>query len=276
MTISVQTNAQAMAALQNLTAANPAPDEVQNKTSAASPVDAGDANANTSAYSLALTQRLSVSALQAVTESLNRANSIADVASAAGQTISDLLGQMRQKAADATDASIGTASRGTLNRDFTAILQQVAKSVQSASFNGVNLIDGSQTSGLSFIASADASSSITLSARTMSLGGPILTLPPGAQLGSASSAASVLSMLNASIANVDASLGALSAQQKQIEGHLSLVSRLEGAVQGGATADAATESARLQALQVQQQLGGQTVSIANQAPQQILSLFKTG
>ncbi len=36
----------------------------------------------------------------------------------------------------------------------------------------------------------------------------------------------------------------------------------------------ATESSKLQALQVQQQLGTQALSIANQAPQQILSLFK--
>ena len=41
-------------------------------------------------------------------------------------------------------------------------------------------------------------------------------------------------------------------------------------------ADLAKESARLQALQVQQQLGAQALSIANQAPQIILSLFKGG
>jgi flagellin len=272
MTISVQTNAPGMAALQNLTATNPAPEEAQTNA----PATPAAADANGSSYTLALSQRLSVSSLQAVTESLNRANAIADVTSAAGQTISDLLGQMREKAVDAMDASLGTAARGALNQDFTAILQQVAKSVQGASFNGVNLIDGSQQTGLSFIASIDASSSLTLSVRTMSLGGPILTLPSGAQLGSASSAASVVSMLDTSIANVDASLGVLSVQQKQIEGHLSLVSRLEGAVQGGvADTDVSTEGARLQALQVQQLLGGQTLSIANQAPQQILSLFKT-
>jgi flagellin len=272
MTISVQTNAPGMAALQNLTATNPAPEEAQTNA----PATPAAADANGSSYTLALSQRLNVSSLQAVTESLNRANAIADVTSAAGQTISDLLGQMREKAVDAMDASLGTAARGALNQDFTAILQQVAKSVQGASFNGVNLIDGSQQTGLSFIASIDASSSLTLSVRTMSLGGPILTLPSGAQLGSASSAASVVSMLDTSIANVDASLGVLSVQQKQIEGHLSLVSRLEGAVQGGvADTDVSTEGARLQALQVQQLLGGQTLSIANQAPQQILSLFKT-
>ena len=85
-------------------------------------------------------------------------------------------------------------------------------------------------------------------------------------------------MLDTSIANVNSSLGALGSQQTQIEGHLSFVSKLEDAIQGGignlVDADMATESSKLQALQVQQQLGTQSLSIANQAPQQILSLFK--
>ncbi|MGZ3299073.1 MAG: flagellin, partial [Asticcacaulis sp.] len=94
----------------------------------------------------------------------------------------------------------------------------------------------------------------------------------------ATSAAAVLTMLDASISNVNANLGALGSQTKQIEGHLSFVSKLEDAIQGGignlVDANMANESSRLQALQVQQQLGTQALSIANQAPQQILSLFK--
>jgi flagellin len=39
-------------------------------------------------------------------------------------------------------------------------------------------------------------------------------------------------------------------------------------------ADLAKESAHLQALQVQQQLGAQSLSIANRAPQVLLGLFK--
>jgi flagellin len=85
-------------------------------------------------------------------------------------------------------------------------------------------------------------------------------------------------MLDTSISNVNSALGSLGSQQTQIEGHLSFVSKLEDAIQGGignlVDADMAVESSQLQALQVQQQLGTQSLSIANQAPQQILSLFK--
>ncbi len=276
MTISVHTNASAMTALQNLTTTNTSLEDVQNKISTGLAV--GNAKDNASVYSIAQSQRSDLSSLQAVTESLNRANSIADVASAAGANVSDLLNQMREKVVGAMDTSIDTVSRNALNQDFTSILQQVAQSVQNATFNGTNLIDGSLTTNISFIANSDASSTITLSVRTMALGGPIVTIPQGTTLNSATSAGLVLTMLDTSIANVNANLGALGSQQKQIEGHLSFVSKLSDAIQGGighlVDADMATESSRLQALQVQQQLGTQALSIANQAPQQILSLFK--
>jgi flagellin len=276
MTISVHTNTSAMTALQNLNATNTNLENVQNVISTG--LSVGSAKDNASVYSIAQSQRSDLSSLQAVTESLNRANSIADVATAAGANISDLLNQMREKVVGAMDTSIDTVSRNALNQDFQSILQQVAQSTQNATFNGTNLIDGSLSTNISFIANADASSSITLSVRTMSLGGPIITIPSTTTLGSATSASAVLTMLDASIANVNSNLGALGSQQKQIEGHLSFVSKLEDAIQGGignlVDADMATESSKLQALQVQQQLGTQALSIANQAPQQILSLFK--
>ena len=276
MTISALTNTSAMTALQNLTATNSDLDTVQNVISTGLAVSSAKDNA--SVYSIAQSQRSDLSSLQAVTESLNRADSIASVASAAGANISDLLNQMRQKVVGAMDTSIDTTSRNALNQDFQSILEQVSQSVQNATFNGTNLLDGSLTSNISFIANADASASITLSVRTMSLGGPIITIPSTTTIDSATSASAVLTMLDASIANVNSSLGALGSQQTQIEGHLSFVSKLEDAIQGGignlVDADMATESSKLQALQVQQQLGTQALSIANQAPQQILSLFK--
>ena len=276
MTISALTNTPAMTALQNLSTTNSELDNVQNVISTGLAVSSAKDNA--SVYSIAQSQRSDLSSLQAVTESLNRADSIASVASAAGANISDLLNQMRQKVVGAMDTSIDTTSRNALNQDFQSILQQVSQSVQNATFNGTNLLDGSLSSNISFIANADASASITLSVRTMSLGGPIITIPSTTTIDSASSASAVLTMLDASIANVNSSLGALGSQQTQIEGHLSFVSKLEDAIQGGignlVDADMATESSKLQALQVQQQLGTQSLSIANQAPQQILSLFK--
>ena len=84
--------------------------------------------------------------------------------------------------------------------------------------------------------------------------------------------------LTTSIANVNQALGNLGAQAKQIESHNKFVGKLSDVLQAGVgnlvDADVAKESAHLQALQVQQQLGAQALSIANQSPQIILSLFK--
>jgi flagellin len=276
MSVSLHTNTSAMIALQNLNSANVQMDDVQQKISTGLAVSTAKDNA--SVYAIAQGQRADLGGLSAVKDSLNRAASIADVSMAAGESVSDLLNQLREKVVGAMDTSIDTTSRNALNGDFVSILGQIQHIVENATFNGSNILDGSLATNIQFIANADANSVITLSVRTMALGGPILTLSAAAQLSTATSAANILSSLDTSILNLNSSLGALGSQAKQIEGHLSFVDKLGDAIKGGignlVDADMAKESSRLQALQVQQQLGAQALSIANQSPQQILALFK--
>jgi flagellin len=276
MTVSVHTNTSAMIALQNLTSTNKLLEDSQNRISTGLAVSSAKDNA--SVYAIAQGQRADLSSLDAVTESLNRASSIADVAMSAGESVSDLLNQLREKVVGAMDGSIDTTSRNALNSDFKSILGQITNVVGNATFNGANILDGSLTSSLSFIANADASSSITLSVRDISLGGSIIQVSAGASLSSVAMSTTILKQLDSSIDSLNANLGALGSQSKQIEGHLTFVSKLSDSITGGignlVDADMAKESAKLQALQVQQQLGTQALSIANQAPQQILSLFK--
>ncbi len=276
MSVSLHTNTSAMIALQNLNGANMQMDDVQQKISTGLAVSTAKDNA--SVYAIAQGQRADLGGLSAVKDSLNRAASIADVSMAAGESVSDLLNQLREKVVGAMDTSIDTTSRNALNGDFVSILGQIQHIVENATFNGSNILDGSLATNIQFIANADANSVITLSVRTMALGGPILTLSATAQLSTATSASNILSSLDTSILNLNASLGALGSQAKQIEGHLSFVDKLGDAIKGGignlVDADMAKESSRLQALQVQQQLGAQALSIANQSPQQIRALFK--
>jgi len=276
MTVSVHTNSSAMIALQNLNSTNKSLEDAQQKISTGLAVSSAKDNA--SVYAIAQGQRADLGGLNAVTDSLNRASSIADVSLAAGESVSDLLNELREKVVGAMDTSIDTTSRNALNSDYKAILGQISHVVENATFNGSNIIDGSLANAIQFIANADANSVITLSVRTMALGGPIITLSAGSNISSASGASALLSQLDLSIDNLNANLGALGSQAKQIEGHLSFVSKLQDSITGGignlVDADMAKESSRLQALQVQQQLGTQALSIANQSPQQILSLFK--
>jgi flagellin len=276
MSISVKTNQPALIALQNLNKTNDLLNDTQNRINTGLKIS--QAKDNASIYAIAQKQRASISALGAVTDSLNRATSIADVASAAGQSISDLLNTMRQKVVAAMDPSIDSTSRSLLNNDYRSLLRQITQVVQNATFDGANILDGSLTAGLRFIADADASTYVTLSVQNMSLGGSIITMSAASSINTATNASSILAALDASITNVNSALANIGAQANQISSHNKFVSKLVDALTVGVgnlvDADMAQESAKLQALQVQQQLGAQALSIANQAPQVILSLFK--
>lgn len=275
MSISVHTNKSALIALQNLNKTNDELSDVQNRINTG--LSIASAKDNASVWSIAQGQRADIGALSAVKMSLDRAQSIAEVSMAAGESISDLLVQLKEKVVSAQDPSLDANSRTALDADFKSILRQISQVGQNANFDGADILDGTTTS-IRFLANADANAYITLSGQDMSLGGLIITMAPTASINTVTDAAQALIDLDASIGNVNQALGALGAQAKQIENHNKFVSKLTDVLQAGignlVDADVAKESAHLQALQVQQQLGAQALSIANQAPQIILSLFK--
>jgi flagellin len=277
MTISVHTNKSALTALQNLNATTDKLTETQNRINTGLRIN--NAKENASVWAIAQGQRADIGALGAVTNSLNRATSIADVSLAAGATISDLLVELKAKVVAALDTSLDAASRGALDSDFKAILRQITQVVQNASFDGANIFSGT-AGNIQFLANAEATSRLTLSTRTLALGGSNITIPATAGITTITIATTVLARLDASIANVNQALGNLGSQAKQIDAHLNFVSKLTDVLESGVgnlvDADLAKESARLQGLQVQQQLGAQALSIANSAPQIILQLFRGG
>lgn len=278
MTNSVHTNTSAAIALQNLTRTNERLSDVQGRISTGLKVQGAKDNA--AIWAIAQQQRADVGALSAVKQSLDRATSIADVALSAGESVSDLLNQLKEKVVAAKDSSLKTQSRELLNADFQALLRAIASAVENASFDGGNILNGSLTNGIRFLANADASSFVTLSAKNLSLGGPIVELSLSDSLLTLTGATQALNRLDDSITQLNAALGEIGSQAKQIEAHNTFVTKLVDTLESGignlVDADLAKESARLQALQVQQQLGAQSLSIANQAPQIILSLFRGG
>ena len=278
MSMSVHTNKSALVALQNLNKTNSELEDVQGRINTGLAVN--NASDNAAVWAIAQGQRADIGALNSVKMSLDRARSIAEVSSTAGETVSDLLVQLKEKVVAAMDTSIDTASRTALDSDFKSILRQITQTVGNAQFDGANLLDGSLPSNLKFLANADANSFITLSKQTLSLGGAIITIAATASLGTITQATNILGQLSTSISLTNQALGNLGSQQKQLEGHSVFVGKLTDVLNTGVgnlvDADLAKESARLQALQVQQQLGAQALSIANSAPQIILSLFRGG
>jgi flagellin len=273
--LSVNTNTGALVALQYLNKTNSALSTVQSAIN--SGLKVASAKDDGSTFAIAQDMRGDVAGYSAVTDSLNRGISSVDVAMSAGQSISDLLIQMKQKAIAASDASMDTASRAALNEDFASYRDQIGTIVSNAVFNGFDLIDGSTTQ-ITALASADGTKKITVSAEDMSLSGSIVTISTAASITSQSAASTMIATIETSLSNVDSALARLSSGAKKFSIQADFVQKLSDTLQGGignlVDADMATESAQLQSLQVKQQLGVQALSIANSAPSITLSLFR--
>ncbi|VXB31126.1 flagellin [Brevundimonas sp. G8] len=277
MTTSIHTNTSAMIALQNLNRTNDQLASTQSRVNTGLKVQG--ARDNAAVWAVAQGQRADRGSLEAVATSLNRATSIADVSLAAGEQISDLLIELKGKATAASDESATLAMRTSYNDEFQALLKSIQSFADNAIFDGSNILDGSATAGINFLASADGAETITLNRQDLTLAGLGLSTTPAApDLLTKAKADDALTRINTAISTSTARLAELGAQSKQIERHTTYVGKLSDALEAGignlVDADLAKESARLQALQVQQQLGVQALSIANQAPQIILSLFK--
>jgi flagellin len=273
--LSVNTNYGAMIALQNLNKTNSELDSVQNHINTglkiAGPKDNG------AVWAIAQNMRMDVQAYNAVTQSLNRTLSVVDTSIAAGTTISDLLKEMKEKALAARDPTIDANSREAYNADFVALRDQITKTLDNASFDGTNLLDGS-TSQVLALANAEGDGFITVTARDLSLSGSVVTLASTATISTATKASSAISTIESSLNALNLALSQLGTDAKKVGLHKSFVAKLSDELNTGignlVDADLAKESAKLQALQTKQQLGIQALSIANSAPQSILSLFR--
>lgn len=276
MTNSVNTNYGAMVALQNLNKTNMQLLTTQNRINTGLAV--ANAKDNGGIYAIAQRMRADVSAYGVVQDSLNRGISTVDVTLAAGEAISDLLIEMKEKALAASDVSLDTPSRVALNEDFKALRDQIATIVENAEFNGLNLIDGSSTDGFIALANANGSNTITVGTEDLSLSGTIVTLSATSSFGTASAASGIASQIASSLENVNSALARLGTKSKALEIHQTFVTKLSDALESGignlVDADMAKESAKLQSLQVKQQLGIQALSIANSAPQSVLAFFR--
>lgn len=284
MSTSVHTNMGAAIALQNLNATNRDLQMVQSRINTGLKI--ATAKDNGAIYNIAQQQRSEHSAFDAVRTGLDRAKSIADVALAAGEGLSDLFTQMRDKAVAASDPSISATSRAAYNSEFTALRDQVASMIANAVFDGTNLLGG----GAAQVYQANTNGSQTITVPTLDLrlvagAGAAPADPPAAiylgltaDLTTQANAALARDRAASSLTFVNTELARLGAATKRVENHVIFVGKLQDAIKGGignmVDADLASESARLQSLQVKQQLGTQALSIANQAPQGILSLFR--
>jgi len=277
MSFSVNTNAGAMVALQNLNSTQSSLMTTENRINTGLKV--ASAKDNAAVWAIAQNQRATSSSLNSVIDSLQRGQSTVDVALSAGNSVADLLNQMKEKALAAADATLDTNSRAALNDEFKSLRDQIDKVVNNAEFNGANMIKSGGTT-IKALANADATSVITVAAQDLSLGGSVLTtsLGTGATINTVTSATNMISTINTAITSVASALGKLGTGSKALSTHLTFIQSLQNTIDAGVgnlvDADLAKESANLQALQTKQQLGIQALSIANQSSSILLGLFR--
>jgi flagellin len=272
---SINTNASALTALSNLAMTQSSLQSTQNIISTGKTINS--AKDNGAVWSIAQTMTGKVTSLDAVKDSLNRAQSTIDVAMSAGQQVSDLLTQMKAKALAASDTSLDTTSRSALNADFKSLRDQITAVVNNADFNGVNMVKSGGTTVYA-LANDTGSSKLTVAAENLSLGGSTVTLSATASFTSASTASAYISTIDSNLTAVNTALTKLGTGSNALASHLNFVQSLQNSLQTGISnlvdADMASESATLQALQTKQQLGVQALSIANQSTSIMLSLFR--
>lgn len=273
---SVNTNQGAMIALQNLNTTNKELGVVQGRVNTGLKI--ATAKDNGAIWAIAQNQRAESTSLNAVVSSLQRGQSVADVAMSAGTAISDILVQMKEKVLAATEAGISTASKQALSDEYEALRNQIDTIANNATFDGVNLISNSATNTASIkaIANADATETIDIDHVDLSKTNSAIAATLSVLTGTVGSAD--VSDLETAIQDVSSALSKIGTGAKALDTHLTNVMKLQDTLDAGignlVDADLAKESARLQALQTKQQLGVQALSIANQSSSVLLGLFR--
>jgi flagellin len=275
--ISVNTNQGAMVALQTLNRTNSDLEKTQNAISTGLKV--ASAKDNGAIWAIGNKLRSDVVAYDRVRESNDRASSILDTAIAAGESIMELLNEMKGKALAGSLAGNSAAAQAALAADFAQLRDQITNVVANSSFDGANMISATPSSAVSLgDAAGTAGNNITITGISLALSSTTIPVTGTSALDTTANSTTALGFVNTSITNLGTQLATWGAGARRLEVHKTFVGKLQDALTNGigsiVDADLAKESAKLQALQVKQQLGVQALSIANTSSASALSLFR--
>jgi flagellin len=273
--LSVNTNNGAMVALQTLKQTNSDLAKTQNAISTGLKV--ATAKDNGAIWAIANKMRSDVGAYDRVRESTDRAASILDTGIAAGESIMELLNEMKGKALAGSQAGLTASAQAALAADFAQLRDQITSIGANAVFDGANMIAAAPNNAVA-LGDAAGGNTITVTGVSLALASTTITVTGTSAVDSAANATTALGLVTTSITNLGTQLATWGAGAKRLEVHKTFIGKLQDALNNGigaiADADLAKESAKLQALQTKSQLGIQALSIANSSSQAALSLFR--
>lgn len=276
---SILTNNSAMSALQTLQSINKGLDQTQNRISSGLKITSGKDNA--AYFSISETMTGDSGMYKAIDESLTLMVNSVSTARLGSETIKDVAQEFAERVAFAQG---GTAEvRADVQAELDELVARIQTTISQSTFNGANLVSGSATVTVVTGISRGSAGSVTTTTITFNQQdlGAILSTLSAVDLTASSTTALMEADLQTAEGALDAAIAAATAlgiAEKSIETQKeflgALTDKLDSGVGSMVDANMEEEAARLQSLQVQQQLATQSLSIANQAPQNILSLFR--
>ena len=273
---SVNTNGGAMVALQSLNRTNEALNMTQKRISTGFRV--ADAKDDGAAFAVAQSVRADVAGLTAANEQLGGTKGILDTALSGLTKVSDTMTKVRETLVRLADDTLNTDQRAQYETQYEALRTQITNFIADATYNGRTLLDTNASNGGGDITTTRNESGTTYTLTAADGAGTMVVAAAPTDAASAQAAIAAggdWATVNTQIADALNRFGSDSRYiDSQVAYNRDKLDALDGGLGALIDADLAKESARLQALQIRQQLGTQSLSIANQAPQSLLSLFK--
>ncbi len=271
---SVNTNISAMVALQSLNRTSESLAMTQKRVSTGYRV--ADAKDDGAAFAVAQTIRTDIAGLTAANEQLGNSKGILGTALSGLTKMSDAMANIRTTLVRLADDTLNATQRAQYESQYTEMRNQIEDFVEDATYNGQNLLD--ITDATEFSATRNETGTTYTITSVDGVGTLLVAAAAPTDAAAAQAALADGGDFSTVMNAIGNALNTFGSNNKYISLQLSYNSEKIDALNEGMgaliDADLAKESAKLQALQIRQQLGTQALSIANQAPQALLSLFR--
>jgi flagellin len=273
---SILTNNSAMVALATLNDVNRGLNETQSRVSTGLQIRSGKENA--AYFAISETMKGDSGMFKAINEGMTATKNSVATARLGAETVKDLANQMVERIAFAQSDGINKADVQT---ELDALADNMQSAIDQATFNGDDLVGAAAAAvtvvtGVSRASGSFATTSITFN--SVDLQAIQTALAAVDVTDTATTMEAKLVVAEGQLSNAIDAATSLGVTENTLEGQMqfldSLTDTLDSGVSSMVDANMEEEAARLQAYQVQQQLATQSLSIANQAPQNILSLFR--
>ncbi|OAN78722.1 flagellar protein [Sulfitobacter pontiacus] len=274
---SILTNTSAMNALSTLRDVNRGLNATQDRVSTGLKVSSGKDNA--AYFSISETMKGDSGMFKAINEGMTSTKNSVATARLGAETVSDIAQQMVERIAFAQGEGV---NREDVQLELDALAENMLSAINQSTFNGrdlvktasqgtVEVVNGIQRGAAGITATKFSFDTVDLEAIQGAMAGLSVTAPATTLDAELETAELQLAAAIGAATKMGIVENALDSQMQFVE---SLTDTLDSGVSSMVDADMEEEAARLQAYQVQQQLATQSLSIANQAPQNILSLFR--